>query len=156
MNKYTWKIDLYKDIDANDVGKELKKIEQTSGITKENVLEYAKDEKTTLNKMFEWDDSIAGEKYRLEQAKHIIGNIHVEYIQDEKKEGKSQKTIIRAFVKTKNSKNEEYKNIKSVISDAEQYALLLNQAYKELNSTKNKYAELQEIQELLADIPEIL
>ena len=70
------------------------------------------------------------------------------------KNGKNKKTI-RAFVKTKNSKHEEYRNIESVISDAEQYALLLNQAYKELNSIKNKYNELQEIQELLNDIPEI-
>ena len=88
MNKYTWRIDFYHKIDANDVGKELEKIEQTTGITNQNVLKYAKDETTTLNKMFEWDDSVAGEKYRLEQARKIINNIQVEYIKDDKKRKK--------------------------------------------------------------------
>ena len=155
MNKYTWKIDMWstqdQEIDANDVGKELEDIETKEGITPRNVVEYAKNEKTTLNKMFEWNDAIAGEKWRIQQARDIIRNISVEYIKQD-----NTKTQIRAFVKTSLKHKEEYRNIEAVVSDEEQYALLLNQAYKELNSTKNKYVELQEIQELLKDIPEVL
>ena len=151
MNKYTWKLDVWHTIDANDVGKELEDIEKKEGVTPENVVEYAKNEGTTLNKMFEWDNEIAGEKYRIQQARDILRNISVEYIKKD-----NTKTQIRAYVKTTLKHNDEYRSIESVISDEEQYALLLNQAYKELNSTKNKYAELQEIQELLKDIPEVL
>jgi len=150
MNKYTWKLDVWHTIDANDVGKELEDIEKKEGVTPENVVEHAKNEETTLNKMFEWDNEIAGEKYRIQQARDILRNISVEYIKKD-----NTKTQIRAYVKTTQKHNDEYRSIKSVVSDEEQYALLLNQAYKELNSTKNKYAELQEIQELLKDIPEI-
>ncbi len=42
------------------------------------VLEDARDPKSPLHNAFEWDDSIAGEKYRLEQAGDIIRCYKVE------------------------------------------------------------------------------
>lgn len=137
-------------VDANDVGAELEYIQEKQELTPENVVEYAKDTNTTLNKLFEWNDEIAGKKWRIQQARKILNNITVEIVGKDE-----QKRPIRAFVKT-TTKKEEYRNIESVVSDAEQYSLLLNMAYKELNVTKNKYQTLQEIQELLKDIPEIL
>lgn len=137
-------------VDANDVGAELEDIQEKQELTPENVVEYAKNTNTTLNRLFEWNDEIAGKKWRIQQARKILNNITVEIVGKDE-----QKKPIRAFVKT-TTKKEEYRNIESVVSDAEQYSLLLNMAYKELNVTKNKYQTLQEIQELLKDIPEVL
>ena len=147
--EYSWSLDLYH-VDANDVGAELEEIQETNELTPESVVEYAKDTSTTLNKLFEWNDEIAGSKWRLQQARKILNNITVEIV------GKNdERKPIRAFVKT-TTKKEEYRNIESVVSDAEQYSLLLDMAYRELNQTKNKYQTLSEIQELLKDIPEVL
>ena len=49
---------------ANEIGKEK--------ITPYEVLEKAKDENSELHKCFEWNDSIAAEKYRLQQAGNIL------------------------------------------------------------------------------------
>ena len=147
--EYSWSFDLYH-VDANEVGAELEEIQETNELTPESVVEYAKDRRTTLNGLFEWNDEVAGHKWRLQQARKILNNITVEYV------GKNdERKPIRAFVKT-TTKKEEYRNIESVVSDAEQYSLLLNMAYRELNQTKNKYQTLSEIQELLKDIPEVL
>ena len=149
QKNYSWRIDFYS-VDANEVGKELEEIENSTGLTAENLVEYAKEnEKSIVHGMLEWDDAVAGEKYRKSQAQRIITNIQVEIIK------KEEKLPVRAFVKTTKAHNEEFRNIESVVSDAEKYQMLLSKAYAELNATKNRYKELEEIQELLKDIPEI-
>ena len=147
---YSWSVDVYH-VDANKVGKELEEVEKNMELNAKNVLEYAKNPKTTLNKMFDWDDTSAANKYRLQQAGQIIKNIQVDFV------NKNEEVVpVRAFVKTTKKYSENYQNIESVVSDSEKYAMLLSKAYAELNSTKRRYSELEEIQELLKDIPEVL
>lgn len=147
MKEYSWNVTgFYSKFDANEVGKELEKIEN---LTPENVIDVARDENNIMHDMFEWDDSIAGEKYRKQQASHIISNIHVKIIAEDK-----PNRLVRAFVTTK--KNSGFKPIEKIVKDVDQYALLLDKAYRELNYIKVKYDNLKEIQELLEDIPEVL
>lgn len=148
--EYSWQIaGIYKS-DANIVGRELEKIEQIGELTPESVLEYARaNEQSELHKMIEWDDSIASERWRRHQASHIITHIKVEIIQDDTK--RTNKPI-RAFVQT--ARLQKYEPIETFIKDTDKYKLLLEKAYRELNNVKNKYTELEEIQELLKDIPE--
>lgn len=148
--EYSWKTTGFGKGDANKIGAELEIIEQNDELTPENVVEYARTHTSSeLYSSLEWDDSIAGEKYRRHQASCIITGIRVEIIQDEEKKTKKP---IRAFVQT--AKLQRYEPIEVVIQDTDKYQLLLEKAYKELNGVKNRYTELSEIQELLRDIPE--
>lgn len=144
--EYSWTISGFFKVDANEVGKELEKL--GDNLTPDNVLEVAKDESNVMHNMFEWDDTVAGQKYRLWQARNIISNIRVNIISDD-----SQKRKIRAFVTTK--KETVFEPIEKVVKDTDRYAILLNNAYRELNYIKYKYDTLAEIQELLRNIPEI-
>jgi len=146
MKEYSWNVTgFYNKFDANEVGKELEKIKD---LTPENVVDVARDENNVMHDMFEWDDSIAGEKYRKQQASHIISNIHVKIIAEDK-----PNKLVRAFVTTK--KNSGFKPIEKIVKDVDQYALLLDKAYRELNYIKIKYENLKEIQELLENIPQL-
>lgn len=144
--EYSWTISGFFKVDANEVGKELEKL--GDDLTPDNVLEVAKDESNVMHNMFEWDDTVAGQKYRLWQARNIISNIRVNVISDD-----SEKRKIRAFVTTK--KETVFEPIEKVVKNTDRYAILLNNAYRELNYIKYKYDTLAEIQELLKDIPEI-
>lgn len=144
--EYSWTISGFFKVDANEVGKELEKL--GDNLTPDNVLEVAKDESNVMHNMFEWDDTVAGQKYRLWQARNIISNIRVNIISDD-----SEKRKIRAFVTTK--KDTVFEPIEKVVKDTDRYAILLNNAYRELNYIKYKYDTLAEIQELLKDIPEV-
>lgn len=144
MKEYSWKVWNYSQ-DANEVGKELEKL--GDNVTAEGVVNLARDEKSVLHEMFEWNDGIAAEKYRNQQARNIITNIQVNIITDEERPRQ-----VRAFVTTK--KNTVYEPIEKVVKDTDRYAILLERAYNELNGIKQKYTELQEIQELLKDIPQ--
>lgn len=84
MNEYQWKMKGFAGkINPEDALNEIKKAEVLFGkITAETVLNVAKDENSVLHGMFEWDDSLAAEKYRLSQARTIINNIEVRVVNE--------------------------------------------------------------------------
>ena len=147
MKQYSWNTGFNYSVDANDVGKEFEKL--GDNLTPETVVNVARDKNNVMHSMFEWDNEIAGEKYRKHQAALMICNLKVEIIKDDKSTKK-----IRAFVTS--ARNTNYQPIEKVISDTDRYQLLLDKAYRELNAIKLRYETLSEIQELLADIPEVL
>lgn len=54
---------------AQTVGETLERIEKRDGaVTKEAFLEESRPEDSPTHAMFEWNDGIAAEKYRLEQS----------------------------------------------------------------------------------------
>jgi len=61
--------------DAQKIGEELENIKAKKNLTPNNVVEKAKNKKSILHKYFEWDNSEAAEKYRLQQAKNIINHV---------------------------------------------------------------------------------
>lgn len=61
--------------DAQKIGEELESIKSKENLTPVNVVERARNKKSILNKYFEWDDSEASEKYRLQQARNIVNHV---------------------------------------------------------------------------------
>lgn len=149
IKEYSWKVAGFIKADANKVGAELEIIEKNEDLTAEAVLKYARSHTNSeLYGAFEWDDAIAGEKYRRDVASRIISSIRVEIIEDDKK--KTNKPI-KAFVQT--ARLQKFEPIEVFVQDLDKYQMLLEKAYRELNTVKDKYTELTEIQELLKDIP---
>ena len=149
IKEYSWKVNGFIKGDPNKIGAELEIIEKTDELNPTTVLEYARNHTDSeLHSAFEWNDSIAAEKYRKDVASRIISSIRVEIIEDEKK--RTNKPI-KAYVQT--SRLQKYEPIEVFVKDLDKYQLLLEKAYRELNVVKDKYAELTEIQELLKDIP---
>lgn len=67
-------------IDSKDelLRRELKAIEDETGrLTPELVVESARDPKHPLHDQFEWDDSIAAEQFRCQQARALIRRVEV-------------------------------------------------------------------------------
>ena len=136
--KYKWSTASFKNVSADKVGVELEKIENEGRLTNASVLEFAKNnENSELNKCFDWDDTVAGEKWRLQQASSILTSISI-VIQEE-----SQENIVKAFIniKTKDDKR-EFQNVVSVINNDEAYTQLKDKAEKEFISYKQKYEKI--------------
>lgn len=147
IKEYSWNTGFNYSVDANDVGKEFEKL--GDNLTPEAVVNVARNENNIMHSIFEWDDSVAGEKYRKIQATQLIKNLKINIISNDNKE----KRQVRAFVSLQ--RNTGFKSMEAVVNDTDQYQLLLDKAYKELYSIKLKYETLSEIQDLLKDIPEI-
>ena len=136
--KASWKIDGIYKADAEKVFEELDGIK----CAPENIVDYAKSDKTELHKCFEWDDTIAGHKYRCMQAQGVIRNL---VIVNEKSE---EKTPLRLFYNT-GDRSGEYKSVKMIMRNEDEYAELLKKAQEELRAFKRKYSFLTELDEIL-------
>ena len=57
---------------------EMLSIERNGGVTPDRVVAAASEETSAMHDQFEWDDSVAGAKWRIEQARELIVQIHFE------------------------------------------------------------------------------
>lgn len=139
---YKWKAAGFK-ANADKVGKELEKIEKTGELTNVNILEYArKNKKSELNKCFEWDNTIAGEKFRLFQANQILQSISI-VVKEEPEETTKAFVNIRTKEETK-----VFKNIVSVLQNDEEYSQLKAKAERDFISYKEKYNKILKLKDL--------
>ena len=109
----------------------------SADITPEKVLEIAKDENSELHKCFEWDDSVAAEKYRLNQARMIIVNLVIE---QKDKEAEP----IRVFQIS--SEKQTYQPIQLFVENDNEYQTLLKRAKSELVAVRNRYSQIAELE----------
>lgn len=145
MREYSWKSN-WRDFtaDAQAVGEELEKLEFAGEITTETVLDYAKkNDESELHKCFEWDDTVAGEKFRRIQATQILCNISVN-IREEPKE--VQRVYVNVVSTTDDKK--KFKNIKEVVKNDEEYQQLIDKAKREFVSCKERYETILERDDL--------
>ena len=148
---YSWKSYQYK-VDAETVGKEFEKIEEKYGkITSEVVLQQAEAKDSPLHEMFEWDNEVAGHKFRLQQATQIIISLAVE--PEEPKEPKP----VRAYYNVAESeKRGSFVNMKNAFSNPDTRELILKRAMRELQSFKEKYENLAELAGVFKQIDKLI
>ena len=143
MREYSWKHTGF-DADAQLVGEELEKLELAGEITSEIVLDFArKNPESETYKCFEWDDSIAGEKFRRYQATHIMSSIAIKI-----KEEPVETQRVYVSVRTSSDKVRKFKNIKEVLKNDEEYRQLVNKAKDDFINCKEKYERLLEKDDL--------
>lgn len=135
----TWAIKDGFRADAQKCAEEIRAIGDE--VRAEQVLDLARDESKELHKCFEWDDTIAAEKYRMVQARRVISMLVIK--QDELP---TETAPIRMFYKT--TPNEGYKPTEIILTKKDEYKALLERAYSELRSFKAKYSMLKELKEI--------
>ena len=65
-------------VKASVVGDKCEEIERRDGaISSSSLVEAARDESSEIHALFEWDDKIAGEQWRLQQAKIVLSCLKV-------------------------------------------------------------------------------
>ncbi len=146
MNKIKWRVGGIFNANAEKVYQELRDCGET--YTPREVVEKAKDEQSELHKCFEWDDTIAAEKYRLHQARMLIANIVVEVEQAE-----GQTTELRLY--QSNGRNNGYSESVLIARDVDRYAELLERAKSELDSFRKRYESIAELEEVITAIEEV-
>lgn len=91
MTQYQWR-DAFKafyNVDAMAVGPVLEAIREEKGkLTARDVVDEARSKKSPLHKAFEWDNEVAAEQFRLEQARSMIRSIQIVTVKNEKQEGR--------------------------------------------------------------------
>lgn len=139
---YEWKTASYIKADANVAGKQCEELEKAGGLTPKRLLDANRDESAPLHNEFEWRDDIAAERYRENQARHIIACLCV---RAETTTGE-QSEPVRAFLTT--TLEPEYKSLNVILRSADSRSAMLAMALKELKAFQNKYKALAELKPL--------
>ena len=141
---------IYANVDAQKVAEEIVSIGESA--SPKEILEKARDEKTELHKAFEWDDTIAAEKYRLDQARHVVQCLVI--VRHERPEMDAKKGEIRYFFKP--DEQTGYRRTELIVKHEDEYAALLSQANRELKAFRVKYSTLNELHEIFDMIDKIV
>lgn len=138
-----WKVKgLYK-ADAETVYKEITALGDS--FSPADIVEAAKNESSELHKCFEWDDSVAAEKYREHQARMVITQLVV------RTETTDNTPVSVRVISSANAMN-SYMPTKMLIRSEPEYANLLERAKRELRVFQQKYITVVELQDIFAMI----
>ena len=145
--KYEWST-FKRSVDANVVGGVMEMLEERDGsATAESFLEVSRPEDSETHSLFEWDDSVAAEKYRLDQSRRTINDLRVVYVTSEKEEVK-----VTAFINT-SEKNDKanYENVVQALSNEGKKEVILNRLRGELNAFVVRNQHIEELADLLEE-----
>ena len=165
VSKYSWKSGYKYKTSADVVGKVLTEIEERDGsVTSKSFLEYSRPEDSETHDMFEWDDTIAAEKYRLAQSGRIINQLQIEVVYSSDSTPRELKVNlertdsfkrVNAFVNVvpKTVKGSAvFNNTISALQDKTKREQVLRNALSELETFKNKYESFEELSDVIAAI----
>lgn len=137
----TWKrgFEGFHKADAQRVADEIMAIGASA--TPQQIVERAKDPNSELHRCFTWNDTVAAEKWRLEEARTIVRHLVIE---DKSKDKEAPE--IRYFHRIDSG---GYRQAEMVFRKEDDYKKLLQQAYADLQAFKRKYSSLSELDYIL-------
>ena len=130
--------------------RELQRIADRDGILRpEAVVDAAKNKKNPLHTRFEWDDTEAGHRYRIWQARQII-NVQVVQLPH-------TETVSRVYVSLPRDRDEGgYRAVVDVLNDDELREEMLSAALADANRWRSKYRDLKELSRVFDEIDLVL
>lgn len=131
---------------AQRIGEALAVITERNGghLYPDAVVSAARDDKSPLHTHFEWNDRIAGHKYRLDQARSLIRCINVI-------DTRTESGVIRAFVSIKDKSGVSYRAMGDVLNSADLQAKVLAAAERDLLAFESRYKALEDVCDLLRE-----
>jgi hypothetical protein len=122
--------------------------EEAGELTPQIVVDKARPEGAPLHDRFEWDDGIAGEKYRLVQAQQIIRSVKIEYTSS----ATGEKRSVRAFFSNREAgdpNRQGYRPTEEIVEDDLALKLLLRDLERDIAELKRRYGHLAEFADIV-------
>lgn len=116
------------------------------------VLEDAKDKKSPIHRMFNWDDEEAADKYRAVQASILLSALVVKV--KIMNNGKKHEIDMPVRVVLKGG-HRQHERLSDVMSNADLRAVMLEMAADELLSIERRYAQVKELSRVFYEIDQV-
>lgn len=146
QEKFSWKAGTQFPVNPKVAADTIKNLQHRLGrdiITAKELLDESRDPNAPLHSCFEWDDSVAAEKYRLEQARKLIASVEVRYVDDKK-----QTSPVRCFVNVQSvapKREGHFAFIETVLQNPDYRKQMLSNALIDLRNFQKKYSDLKEL-----------
>lgn len=168
--RYSWKGGYAPSVKAEIVGEVFSRIEERDGeVTSKSFLDASRAEDSPTHALFTWDDAEAAEKYRLSQSSKIINQLQIDIIVEKVQAEEADieiepETTIKSpayvnvnpvgrFGSNKNTTG-SFVNVQKAMSDEDMRKIVLNNALRELNTFKSRYALYKELKGVFEAIKE--
>lgn len=154
--EYRYAVEGLYPVSAQEAGEELERIEKQFGeITASKVVDESTPAEALLHPCFEWRDEVAGARWRLYEARQLIGNVRQVVVRRE--EDKQPETIPvvtqRAFSNVAPYRHEgRYQSTGAVMRDTDKSAIVLDNARREFVQLKRKYENLIDFKSMALEI----
>lgn len=142
---YQWKTGSRISGDAQIAGNICEQLENEGRLSAKTLLDVSRPQNAPLHDNFEWNDGVAAEKYRENQAREIIRSLVII---------PEQNAPVRSFFKIENIGN-TYQSVKTILQDEDMTAKLLKTALRELNALHQKYCAVQNLEKVWAALSEV-
>ena len=111
---------------------------RTGYLTPAAVVEAARPADHPLHARFEWDDTVAAEAWRREQAHELIRSVRVSYV-----DGQGQRTEIRSFHAVRGPAGHVYNPVEEIIDDPFATKILLADMEREWRTMFRRYERFE-------------
>lgn len=147
VKNYAWKIPSFaKNIDIDLAIQEMERIESLYGsLTPQNILDASRPQRALFHTLFQWDDAVAAEHHRLQQARIILNNIEVTVVSD----GQPKQISVYEVIKQP-SIGAVYKSVNSMTIDDIDFIKM--RTLKELNILKDKLSVYKEFNKVTSSL----
>ena len=148
MEKFSWKSGTQFPVDAKIAADTIRNLQRTLGkdtITAKELLDVSRDPNAPLHSCFEWNDSIAAEKFRVDQARRIIGSIEVQFVDDDAPEHLTKTRYMVSVVPVAPKLQGEFAPIDIVRKNPDYYKQVLQNALNDLRAFQRRYSDIQEL-----------
>jgi hypothetical protein len=157
MSEYQWKTTVFAKVKAQDAGEFIEDHIARHGKADPTLMvEESRPDDATLHPLYEWDDSVAAQRFREGQSTDILRSIVV--IKPPTQTG-HEPVQVRAFVNVPTQDGGEtrrsYVPIDTAMSNPDMRKCLLAEAYRDLQRFQHRYALLREVQEMAPVFREI-
>lgn len=131
--------------DPQKVGEELTRIRQQRGALRApEVVDEARKSGNPLHRYFEWDNRAAADKYREEQARHLIASVVVIQTAEH-----GEVNPIRAFVKISTEQIDSYEPIATVMGDAGLRERVIREVIEDISDMRRKLVTFETFKDVL-------
>lgn len=140
---YQWKERAQVPLDPQITGEHLEFLRINAGgsLTPKAVVDAARSNNSPIHGGFEWDDGVAAEAYRIEQAQYLIRSIVVAVHRPDE----AKTTPMRAFVSVVQDRKPSFVSLKAAMGDADLRAQIVSRAKIELRQWADRYRQYEEL-----------
>ena len=107
-----------------------------------------------MHSVFQWEDDVAANLYRVDQARHLIRSVEVTY--EELPEAPVRAFHVQRIEEEDGSERNAYWRTEEILDDDVARVDLLARAMSELQSVRRRYRVLNELSGIFSEIEKVL
>lgn len=129
------------------LGSTFVRLKKAGILTPQALVDDARPVRAPTHKLFEWNDEVAGEKWRLQQASHYLRSVRTVMKSGEKE------VEVRAVSTLRDGAGYDFTH--RILKDKARRPKLLQQALGELSAFRRRWEHLEELAEVFAAIDKL-